>query len=412
MDFQRAYFNAKERWVAAGYPNYAPWVPLFFHGFTFLSMALAVSQRIPGGHGGAAAGLVAITVVTYAVGEAFGPRLHWAVFAVVALVPLGYLRWAYPVDFDFVLFTVALLVGRFSALEPVRRSAAVFVATLAGVVGVGMDSEFRGTGFAVAVVLAGWDIGWLMQTQQRRIDQQARDQEQRAVKAALEERQRIAREVHDVIAHSLSVTMLHLTAARRMLEEDDDATEAIEALRDAERQGRQAMSDIRQTVGLLGSSSGEVTRTPDLADLPELVRGFRDAGLEVELEVRGDLARVPSTTGLGLYRIAQESLSNIAKHQPDSPARVSVDVRNGQRLVVANELRHPVRHASDEGAGIRGMTERAELLGARFAAGPRDGQWVVELHLPGVRTHFGKVTCRLGLAPKAEQVRRAQAGPA
>lgn len=402
---QRAFFNAKDRWVAAGYPDYAPWVPLFFHGFTALAMLLSVTQRVSDGHGWQAAGLVAVAAVAYAVCEILGPRFHWALFAVVALVPLGVLRWAYPVDFDFNLFTVALLVGRFGALEPVRRSATVFLATLAGVVGVAVENDFRGTGFAVAVVLAGWDIGWLMQTQQRRIDQQTREQEQRAVKAVLEERQRIAREVHDVIAHSLSVTMLHLTAARRILEEGDDVPEAIDALRDAENQGRQAMSDIRQTVGLLGSASGENTSTPDLADLPRLVSGFRDAGLDVTLDVRGDLAKVPATAGLSLYRVAQESLTNVAKHQPHTAARVTVDVRNGLRLVVANDLSLPVHNASDDGAGVRGMAERAELLGADFSAGARGNEWVVELEVAGVRTHLGRFKCALGLAPRTERGR-------
>lgn len=412
MELKRVVRRAKDRWVAAGYPDYALWVPLFFHGFIYSAMGLAVAQRTSGGHGPEAAGLVGLSAVAYTVGEALGPRFHWTLFAVTTMAPLGVLSWLYPVDFDFNLFTIALLVGRFSALEPVRRSAVVFAATLVGIAAMGVHTDFSRTGFAVATILAGWDMGWLMQTQQRRIDQQARDHEQRARQAALEERQRIAREVHDVIAHSLSVTMLHLTAARRMLEEDDDVPEAIDALRDAERQGRQAMTDIRQTVGLLGSATAEVAPLPDLTALPDLVAGFRAAGLQVELDVKGDLARVPSTTALGLYRIAQESLSNIAKHEPTAAARMTVDVRNGQLLVVANDLRHPARPVSDEGAGIRGMAERAELLGGRLAAGPRDGRWVVELEVPGELSHLGRLKCLLGLAPRLDSVRRSEAGRA
>ncbi len=373
--------------MAAGYPNYAPWVPLLFHGFTFVALVLSITQRIDEGHAQEAAGLVALTILAYATSEILGPRMPWFVFALASLAPLGALRWAYPVEFDFTLLAVALIVGRFGALEPVGRSAVVFSVTLAGMLGLGLFTDFHGTGFAVAVVIAGWDLGWIMQTQQRRIDRQQEEQVQREAQAALEERQRIAREVHDVIAHSLSVTLLHLTAARRDLEDGGDVDEAIDALRDAETVGRQAMHDIRQTVGLLNSDRGSLQAAPDLSDVPALVQQFRSAGLDVELEVAGDGATLSAAVRTGLFRIVQESLANIAKHEPLAAARVTLDLAGDPaRVTIVNSLTHPVG-AVGGGSGLHGMQERATSLGANLTAGPDARGWRVQVEFANPHAH-------------------------
>jgi signal transduction histidine kinase len=228
-------------------------------------------------------------------------------------------------------------------------------------------------------------VGFVLRSLQLRIQTQDREYAARERQIALEERQRIAREVHDLVAHSLSVTMLHLTAARRDLEDGADVAEAIDALKDAERIGRQAMSDVRSTVGLLGEESGGAAApTPQLGDVPALVESFRAAGLDVSYRCEGELDEVPAPTALGLYRIVQESLANVAKHAPGSRVKVRLDLaRDPGALSVRNALaRGTAATGSTGGSGLRGMAARADLLGASFAAGHDGKEWAVEVGLP------------------------------
>ena len=198
----------------------------------------------------------------------------------------------------------------------------------------------------------------------------------------LEERQRIAREVHDLVAHSLSVTMLHLTAARRDLEDGGDTAEAVEALREAERVGRQAVSDVRRTVGLLGKGAAVEPPAPTVDDIAGLVGEFRAAGMDVELMTSGELAQVPPATGLGLYRIVQESLTNVARHCPQTPATVTLDLASDPgRLSVRNRLPEDATRGPG-GSGLTGMAQRAQLLGASLSAGRLGSEWVVQVELP------------------------------
>jgi signal transduction histidine kinase len=200
------------------------------------------------------------------------------------------------------------------------------------------------------------------------------------------ERQQLAREFHDLVAHTLSVTMLHMTAVRLSLD-DGEVGEALESLAEAQRAGREAMREMRQTVGLLGSPApaGTETALPQASDLPELVAGYASAGLRVALDVQGDLAAVSGDTGLAVYRIAQESLANAAKHAPGSAAQVSVLVTRAElSLSVTNDICSPAPLPAT-GHGIPGMAQRAALLGGTFSAGPPAAgsrQWRVQAALP------------------------------
>jgi len=180
----------------------------------------------------------------------------------------------YPVTYDFAPFLFVMLVGCLAAYLSWWRSGISLFATLAllGVItyfGEGLPGA--SAAIWVGATSIGWDVGFVIRHQQLRIQQQALESAGRARQAALEERQRIAREVHDLVAHSLSVTMLHLTAARRDLEEGEDIAGATEALREAERVGRHAVSDVRRTVGLLGQPGGIEPPAPSVADIPFLV---------------------------------------------------------------------------------------------------------------------------------------------
>jgi signal transduction histidine kinase len=200
------------------------------------------------------------------------------------------------------------------------------------------------------------------------------------------ERQQLAREFHDLVGHTLSVTMLHMSAVRMSLE-DGEPGEAVESLDEAQRAGREAMREMRQTVALLGSapSDGPRSALPHVRDLPELVAGFAAAGLKVDLDADADLDGIPDDVGLAAYRIVQESLTNAAKHAPDATARVHVRAEAELRLIVSNDIVAPeLRHAPlpGPGHGIAGMTQRARLAGGAFQAGPDGPQWRVEAVLP------------------------------
>ena len=201
------------------------------------------------------------------------------------------------------------------------------------------------------------------------------------------ERQQLAREFHDLVGHTLSVTMLHMSAVRLSLE-DGETGEAMESLDQAQRAGREAMREMRQTVTLLGSApgNGPPAALPHVRDLPELVAGYVAAGLKVDLDVDADLTAVAGDVGLAAYRIAQESLNNAARHAPGSTARVRVRSAPAElQLTVTNDITSPASALPSSpggGHGIAGMTQRARLAGGAFQAGPDGGQWRVEAVLP------------------------------
>lgn len=236
-------------------------------------------------------------------------------------------------------------------------------------------------------IAVGWLLGYLMRTQRLLLAEQIEAQDMLAEHAVADERRRIAREVHDVIAHSLSITLLHVTGARRALQQDRDVDDAVDALEQAEKLGRQAMADIRRTVGLLDNwptKTAQTTPEPGLDDVPALVEGFQQAGLAVTLCVEGPTDHVSPAVGLALYRISQESLANIAKHAPESKASVVLDISPASaRLAVRNLVPAAVVAApSPEGRGLRGMRQRVDLLGGALDAGPTRDGWSVCAEIP------------------------------
>jgi signal transduction histidine kinase len=234
---------------------------------------------------------------------------------------------------------------------------------------------------SAAGTLISWAVGRLVQRQEATVAALRGAQSELAQRAAAEERQRIARDVHDLVGHSLSVTLLHLTAARMALDVDREA--ARRALVEAERLGREAMAEIRQTVGLLSAGDGESPKPLPLAtDIAGLVEQFHRGGLDVSYESTGDLGALSAPAGIAAYRIVQESLSNVAKHAPGAHTIVSVDAGGGRLHLCVTSRPAPVEPPGDPGRGIVGMTERAELLGGALFAGQRDGGWLVEAVLP------------------------------
>lgn len=245
-------------------------------------------------------------------------------------------------------------------------------------------------------IAVAWLLGYVMRAQRLLLAEQIEAQNLLAEHAAADERRRIAREVHDVIAHSLSITLLHVTGARRALQQDRDVDDAVDALEQAEKLGRQAMADIRRTVGLLDNwptKTAQTTPEPGIDDVPALVAGFQQAGLAVTLCVEGPTDHVSAAVGLALYRITQESLANIAKHAPESKASVVLDISPvSARLAVSNLLPAAVVAAkSAEGRGLRGMRQRVHLLGGALDVSPTRDGWSVRAEIP---LHEGDTTWR------------------
>jgi signal transduction histidine kinase len=200
-----------------------------------------------------------------------------------------------------------------------------------------------------------------------------------AEQARTQERNRIARELHDVIGHTLTVSLLHVQSARLAVEHDP--ADAARALAEAERLGRECLAEVRTTVGMLRQDDPAVGNAPlpGADGLPVLVEQFRSAGADVTFTVEGDAGGLPATTGLALYRIAQEALTNAVKHAPGSPTEVRLIVGPGSVTLTADSQAVP---GSGTGLGVISMRERAESVGGTCEAGPGGRGWLVRAALP------------------------------
>jgi signal transduction histidine kinase len=385
MDLQAVIDKMTARWRKDGLPDFVWWIPVVFFGTTLAGLGIAVVQRV-GEHPILPVLGLALVAAAPCLMDAAGIRTHYTVYFLLSVGATAALASVYPVAYDFAPAVWAMTAGHFAATESFRRSSVATALTCVVIAGLGLSGQIDAAALWVPAVILAGDIGFVLQYQQRKLDTEREQQAERQARAVLEERQRIAREVHDVVAHSLSVTMLHLTAARRDLEQDgaDGVADAIDALRDAERVGREAMTDIRHTVGFLTSETpaDATASAPDLGDVPTLVDGFRAAGLDVDLDLRGDTKSVPPNDALAIYRILQESLANVAKHEPRSRAAVLLDLTDGQRVRVTNDLNGSPRRTTG-GAGLKGIEQRVGLLGGSFRAGEDAGRWTVEVVVPG-----------------------------
>lgn len=239
------------------------------------------------------------------------------------------------------------------------------------------------------LILGAWGIGRAVRSRRlytaeledraRRLER-ANDVEVRA--AIAEERSRIARELHDVVAHHVSVMTVQAAGARRSLRRDVDRTaDALQAIEDI---GRAALQEMRRVVGVLRTPDGDdrgaqpatLAPQPGLGDLDLLAEQMRDAGLPVEVLIEGEPGAVPVGVDLAAFRVIQEALTNTIKHAGPSaaivyvrylPAEVHVEVSDdGHGVAAALEGRRP-------GHGLLGMRERVALYGGTLAAGPRRG---------------------------------------
>lgn len=292
------------------------------------------------------------------------------------------------------LIATMLLVGLVAYRSSLRVSVAAYAAAAivpAGAIVGGGESLWE---FAFFTLILGpaWLVGRLLQREQQRSAELVRltealraEREKQAEVAVAAERTRISRELHDAVAHTVSVMTLQVGVVRRRLA---DGSVEGETLRGAETLGRQAVDELRRIVGLVREGeAAALAPLPSLSQLDDLVRSVRGTGTAVTVSVEGDLASVPQAVDMSAYRIVQEALTNVLRHAPGGDAEVTVAVGRGElRIDVVNgpATRAPVPTASRVGGnGLVGMRERATVLGGRLVAGPSgDGGFAVGAVLP------------------------------
>lgn len=218
---------------------------------------------------------------------------------------------------------------------------------------------------------------------ERRLELAERERDVAAREAVVAERARIARELHDAIAHNVSMMVVQAGAERRVL--DDEQSSTREVLETVEDIGRGALTEMRRLVGMLRSDeSYPLTPQPGLGDLPQLVTQVREAGLPVELSVEGDPRDLPVGLELSAFRIVQEALTNALKHAGDARATVRVRYRpDSLELEIVDDGAGAEAEADGGGHGLVGMRERVALYGGRFEANRRAaGGFTVRALLP------------------------------
>ncbi len=324
--------------------------------------------------------------------------------AVTAVAGAGYLLSQVLLPVGFGLFSIALA----------RRDRVLVLSSVAVALCLMFPGPNSAAGFDLSTVATGvfgtliWTL-WgayvgarrdLLSSLRDRANRAEQERELRAEQARLAERARIAREMHDVLAHKVS--LIALQAGGLEVNPDVGAERVQQTAEQIRTTAREALEELRGVLGVLradsadgsaesDSSAPELRPQPSLSDLPALVAASRAAGVRVELvQDRNGPAELPDTMGRTVYRVVQEALTNVHKHARGAATAVAVtgDARTGVRVTVTNQ--RPVA-AGDllpgSGAGLIGLRERVGLLGGTLTSGPTaEGGWRVEAWLPGERS--------------------------
>ncbi len=282
-----------------------------------------------------------------------------------------------------VLYTVA-------AACRTRTTIAALVASMSAPLATALPDFAHAGGvvpFALFLITA-WTVGYAMGQHRRHVDAMMRNQARLAEAERAEERIRIARELHDVVAHSMSVIAVQAGFGHLVI--DDRPGEARAALGAIETAGRETLVEMRRLLGVLreeNPSASPLTPAPSLDDLDCLVTQAAQAGVDVKVMVRGVRRDLPSGIDLSAYRIIQEALTNIVKHADVTTARVTLDYRPHELTIEITDhgRDHDGRagHGGSTGHGLMGMRERVAMCGGRFHARPLpEGGFQVRAALP------------------------------
>ncbi|MFD3663890.1 sensor histidine kinase [Streptomyces sp. NPDC058659] len=335
-----------------------------------------------------ATGLGLLGYVLLAVGGlalAAGRRAPVAVLAVTGLCAVGYQAAGFDVA------AVAFLFAVYAAMRAGHRvvTVAVSVAVLASLPVAALASGLHDTGEAFAQARGALEIAWLiaagaageaLRQAEQRADEAERTREETARRRADEERLHIARELHDSLTHQISVIKVQSEAAVHVARKrGEPVPEALLAIREA---GREASRELRATLEALRDD--DTTPPHGLDHIPELVERAGKTGVRATLSIQGRQHDVPAAVGRTLYRIVQESLTNIARHADATTASVRIDYRpDAVALQVDDDGKATPDTAPAPGIGLLGMRERVTALGGRLRAAPRDeGGFTVQAELP------------------------------
>ncbi|MFD5214335.1 sensor histidine kinase [Microbacterium sp. NPDC058345] len=284
----------------------------------------------------------------------------------------------------------SLLVATFTVAERIRP---LWLAALLGLVPIATmltahllgyfgspGIENAGVVFLVFFVAGTWAAGRVVRARSLSLQRVAAGADVQATEAAASERRRIARELHDIVAHSLSIVTLQAAAAEQFL--DRDPARARTHLELTRNTAQSALDEMRHLLEVLRESDASYAPQPGLSALPALIADTEAAGHRCELEI--DSTNVSDGCALAAYRIVQEALTNVRKHAPGADVRVAVHQGDGALTVQVDNGPATGTPPSIEGGGfgVPGMTERARVYGGTLAAGPTPTGWSVHASLP------------------------------
>lgn len=296
--------------------------------------------------------------------------------AVLALImTFGY-------SYDLYGMPIALYsVGRFANKDKCSYFAVGVTLVLVGISTFVDGEPVSSIGFSLVFVTGVWYMGRRIRVRgdylkllQDRAAQLEWEKDSEARRAVAEERTRIARELHDVVAHQVSLMTVQAGAATTVAADDPEG--ALQAMKAVEEAGRRALVELRHLMGVLRPEAEEddLVPQPGLADIPRLVEHLKEAGLQVTLTMGDVLTDLPARVNLSTYRIVQEALTNVLKHAGPS-ARTEVRLSSDKHGITIEVLDdgHGATILPGAGHGLAGMRERAQLLGGSLDAGPRPG---------------------------------------
>ncbi|MGC4893439.1 sensor histidine kinase [Micromonospora sp. DT31] len=330
-------------------------------------------------HGGVREPLWVSVLVGFALGLPLAVRRRWPIIVAVVISSVATVALITGVIPNYAAAAPGLAIGlsfyTVAVSTQTRRSllCAAGCLALVSVALVLTESDLwsrtGGVVYATVMIAPAWLIGWLVR-ERRAVA--AREGEHLVRRTAAEERLRVARELHDVVAHTLSLIVVKAAVANHVAGTDPGEAEA--ALRVIEETGRNALTDVRRVLGALREDT-PYAPTPGLDELPALAQQAAIAGVDVRLDVRQEepAAAVPESVGLAVYRIMQEAVTNVVKHAAPATCRATVTVTHREvRIEVTDDGRRPVL-IGGEGHGLIGMRERVTLHGGEFRAGPHAG---------------------------------------
>jgi signal transduction histidine kinase len=317
-----------------------------------------------------------------------------ALVAVGVAIATGSFLDARLLTHPFISFLFGLAICVLFGMRPTRLQSVGGLAFTIGVAGIVTANDPRGKAgdfvWDVITFSIAWIIGFAVGGKFREVDEARereeraeREREERARLAVADERARIARELHDVVGHSVSVMTVQASAVRRTL--DADQGQEREALLVVEQTGREALAEMRRVVGVLRrpEEAPALAPQPSLEHLDRLVESAREAGLPVELHVEGEPVQLAAGLDLTAYRLVQEGLTNALKHARAQQAEVVVRYAGGHVEVTVSDDGPGGGDGDKGGHGLVGMRERISVYGGELEAGPRpEGGYRLSARLP------------------------------